>query len=165
LRILLTAFERAQAVYGPIDRWYIEDYEKFRKRFSERLTEFMKISKDNGDYSYILADGTLIGDLNYSASTNFGQPFEYDSNWRGVIEVDIDGKNKGKNQLGTDIFVFDVITDGIFPEQLLDESQCFAHGYCTRWVIENENMDYLKAGSDGKCPNGVQLSWTQTSCK
>lgn len=85
-----------------------------------------------------------------------------------AIYIDIDGQNKGKNKDGNDQFIFDVTDQGIYPEGI-DEDKlkeyCFGKGYCTRWVVENGNMDYLKAGSDGKCPNGVQLSWTKTSCK
>ena len=45
------------------------------------------------------------------------------------------------------------------------KSDCFAQGLCTGWVINTGNMDYLKADRTGKCPNGKQLSWTNTSCK
>ena len=36
----------------------------------------------------------------------------------------------------------------------------------TRWRrrFPDFDADYLKADEEGKCPNGVQLSWTQTSC-
>ena len=38
---------------------------------------------------------------------------------------------------------------------------------CTAWVIVNGNMDYLKVGNDGKCPDGKTiLNWiTNTTCK
>ena len=42
------AFGRAQAVYGPFDEWFQNDGndEKAKmKRFGERMTEFMKVSK------------------------------------------------------------------------------------------------------------------------
>ena len=35
---------------------------------------------------------------------------------------------------------------------------------CTWWVLEYGNLDFNKAGNEGKCPNGTQLSVNQTSC-
>ena len=85
---LTEALDRAQAIYGPFDTWFItpltNNYETNRKIFSERVTEFMKISKDCGtdsgcyptvvkgfdggespDYnsggnSYVLPDGVVL---------------------------------------------------------------------------------------------------------
>ena len=45
------------------------------------------------------------------------------------------------------------------------KTTCFKVGVCSGWVLANGNMDYLKADRTGKCPNGKQLSWTNTSCK
>ena len=45
---------------------------------------------------------------------------------------------------------------------------CFEQGYCTRWVVEKGNMDYLKADNSGKCKNNnsITLNWTtNTTCK
>ncbi len=37
---------------------------------------------------------------------------------------------------------------------------------CTVWVVDNDNMDYLKLDDNGKCPNGKTLNWTtNTTCK
>ncbi|MBR1943467.1 hypothetical protein IJ843_07010, partial [bacterium] len=109
------ALGRAVAVYGPISEWTQNDTSSDvkSKRVADRLTEFMKISKDCGKsdgcfpkkvkffdgeeissyrtldgYHYILADGSAI---------SIGE---------GYIEVDIDGQNKGPNRIGYDIFVF-----------------------------------------------------------
>ncbi|MBR1943539.1 hypothetical protein IJ843_07375, partial [bacterium] len=115
---------------------------------------------------YILADGTYIaiGAFSIDASQYYSG-----AKYVGSIDVDIDGKNKGKDAYGYDRFVFDITDQGIYPEGLADNdltSLCFVNGYCTRWVIENGNMDYLKVGSDGKCPDGKTiLSWTNTTCK
>ena len=38
-------------------------------------------------------------------------------------------------------------------------------GGCTAWVVLNDNVDYLKLDSQGKCPNGTVLSWSNTTCK
>ena len=96
----------------------------------------------------------------------------------GEFRVDIDGQNKGKNQLGYDMFKFDITSQGIYPsgirslsadedeaqEQL--ESGCFSQHYCTQWILENDNLDYLKADSTGKCnDSNIVLNWTtNTSC-
>ena len=166
-RDLNDAYGRAIAVYGPVEEWFTNDTtdEQETKRFGERFTEFLKTSKitvNGGDYGAILADGTQIHtpngvDLNTSKYYN-GLKFV------GVIVVDIDGPNKGKNINGQDVFYFDVMSDGtIVPDGYNAEtgsSPCdnsYGH-YCTRWVIENDNMDYLKCFD--------KLKWgQQTSCK
>ena len=185
---LTDALGRAEAVYGPFDEWFKNDTtdEQRAKRFGERMTEFMKVSKScgtgDGCFSsnpmlradgseqfdnylselkdvktqmYILADGTAIGfvdDLN----NDFLR-----------IRVDIDGPNKGRNQLGNDIFDFSIVfydNDGqqalqlipsAFPDSWTGNEDDGA--YYTAWVIKNENLDYLKCND---------LNWeTKTSCK
>ncbi|MBR1942838.1 type II secretion system protein, partial [bacterium] len=44
------AYGRATAVYGPFDEWFKNDTtgEQINKRFGERMTEFMKVSKTCG---------------------------------------------------------------------------------------------------------------------
>ena len=71
-----------------------------------------------------------------------------------------------------DIFAFTIDSDNeLVPDgyqqtgNLNKASFCVGNEGCTAWVIKNDNMDYLKADSSGKC-NGVQLNWdTQTTCK
>ena len=168
------AFGRATAVYGPYDTWFtgLSEYADQRKRIGQRLTEFMKVSKDcgvvensdnntcykdGGGYSIITADGTAMAMETYT------------------IYVDIDGPNKGKNDLGYDQFWFDVTNDGIVPQGCnydVDESELFLFSTplaVSCWVIRNGNMDYLKVDTKeigGNCPNGTTLDWTtNTSCK
>ena len=166
------AFGRAEAVYGPFDEWFVNDTTNAQKskRFGERMTEFMKISKDNGDYSYILSDGAGLGFRNMISSDFESSDYITGATYFGCIWVDIDGPNKGKNKDGNDKFIFDVTDQGIYPEGLSenDLSQCFNNGYCTRWVVEKGNMDYLKADNSGKCKNNnsITLNWTtNTTCK
>ena len=157
------ALGRATAVYGPFDEWFngLSIGEAQTIRVAERLTEFMKISKDygynSGGYSIITADGTKI----VISSPNY-------------IEIDIDGPNKGKNYPGYDKFYFYIADNGIVPngrdERTSPLTSCRGGGwggsYCADWVIEMGNMDYLKADNQGKCPNGKVLDWTtNTSCK
>ncbi len=189
------AFGRATAVYGPIDEWFTgfsdDDDLATNKRVMERLTEFMKISKNCGtdgegcfstesyktldnttmttpadwedEYMVLLADGTAL-DF-YKPGTDCDDSSD---GYCGHIYVDIDGP-KGANTLGKDYFWFLITKNGIVPEgdisDALGLSQCFNSGQsCAGWVIRNGNMDYLKA-TKGKCPNGTTLSWENTSCK
>lgn len=182
------AYGRAAAVYGPLDEWFTNDTttEAKSKRFGERITEFMKVSKncgtsnsgcipnveykylngeteDNYDdsafYKVVLADGTALALYGGGADVS-------------TINVDIDGL-KGQNTFGKDFFYFIVSNEnGVEPYGSMKDfsdaklkSDCFAQGVCTGWVINTGNMDYLKADRTGKCPNGKQLSWTNTSCK
>ena len=190
------AFGRAQAVYGPVDEWFINDSAGANQitRFAQRMSEFMKITKDcgigtgvgcvtqddakyfdgsgdpdgpynwDGDYKVLLADG---------ASLNF-----FLNNNKITIHVDIDGPNKGANAWNKELFAFEIDRTSVGPKiiepvgkNLTDAqltSQCFTptndSGACTAWVIQNENMDYLKA-TKGKCTNNTVLSWTNTTCK
>ena len=166
------AFGRAEAIYGPSDEWYQTGNATV---FGDRLTEFMKLSKNckyqasptcistgnNNLYNFITADGTAIGIL---SSASLGQASK-----SMMIFVDIDGKNKGKNKWGTDMFIFGANIDGYsdksivpgcmednFSDILSDlkdsEPTCAAY-----WILQYDNMDYLK------CANS--LSATQTTCK
>ena len=181
---LQDAFGRAEAVYGPYDEWFINDGnddDKKAKRTFERITEFMKYSKactvtdcsavfdkggtSGGDYSgtakynVILADGSTVGFLSYA------------------VLVDIDGLNKGPNTAGKDFFKFCYNnTENKFSHNLYGirynwtgpiHSEHKSSEYAAAWVIVNGNMDYLKVGNDGKCPDGkTVLDWTtNTTCK
>ena len=183
------AYSRATVVYGPIDTWPKNG--SHTERFMNRLLEFMKYTKVcntdntsectgdvNGYHAVIFADGSTMminNNLNFScveaednpSLTILGQNC-------GYIMVDIDGPSNGKYQGGTDRFLFYITKDnGFLPKPFRYENDvsypadCFRnHNRCTTWVIENGNMDYLKADSSGKCNNSdVTLSETVTSCK
>ena len=176
------AFRRAEAIYGPSDTWLNgvsgSNFD-ISKRYAERLLEFIKVSKvcenkagcwhntplggpegayalqskfdtNVNDYRFILADGTSI-DLNFNQ----------------IFFVDIDGPNKGKNSMGEDVFMFRITDGDISPCRSFEQpKQCFKYHDCGKWVIENGNMDYLKADSNGNCNNSdVTLNETVTSCK
>ncbi len=125
-------------------------------RFSNLLEE---MQDSNCNYMVITSDGMSLGfRVNYDSCN---------------ITVDIDGPNKGKNQIGNDIFYFSVgltndneyfkylqLIPDISKEIILSEysENGSLGGYATAWVIDNDNMDYMK------CPS--ELNWnTQTSCK
>ena len=156
----------------------------------ERITEFMKLSKTcalvanqgcfnqslnnaNGTnfgiidgavgyYKFILADGSSVA-LNYSAKNN-----DFELNFY----VDIDGPNKGSSTLGKDVFVFNVSTS---TDYLVPNTSANFSAYLSElkskgmtaagWIIDYDNMDYLKFDSSGKCPNNVTVNETNPSCK
>ncbi len=164
------AIGRAQAVYGPVDEWFVNDSTQATQttRFGERLTEFMKLSKnckmtkgcyDSGSgtsssYQFILADGTSVS---LDASINSVS-----------FNVDIDGLNKGKGGSGIDLFRFIANPTTNFSVEPCGGGSTYTYGAskmlvscpgqgCARWVIDYDNMDYLKLDSSGKCPNGRAL--------
>lgn len=188
------AIGRAEAVYGPVNEWQQLDTNETSqiKRLGERITEFMKTSKtcgmnksqgcigrkiydktsnefiffnlagDSLDWGYkvILADG-----MSLSISVVYGP-----GDW--LFLYDIDGPNKGASMLGKDIFSFTIVRNSSPTELRPDPrtlttslNSCFQAGFCTEWVVNNGNLDYLKADTSGKCPNGKVLSETVTSCK
>lgn len=174
------ALGRATAVYGPVDEWFVNDSTDNAKtnRMGERLTEFMKLSKNckmtkgcyesgNGTstyYQFVLADGTSVG--GNSGQYANGGTYIY-------IFVDIDGLSKGLNKKNRDIFVFrfDSNSGGIEPfrernmsyyieELTTDDRSSFGSG----WIIDYGNMDYLKLDSNGKCPNGTTPTESNPRC-
>jgi len=175
---LTDAFNRAQVVYGPYDEWFKNDTtdEQRANRIGERLAEFLKVSKNckmesgkgcsikdsyTNYYKFELADGTGVA-VDYITA--------YVDGPTGFITVDIDGK-KGRSWNGVDVFSFYITNNNNIHD--IDPgtidwlgSGIFGHSHwgSTRWIIDYGNMDYSKADDTGKCPNGVQLSETQTSC-
>lgn len=175
---LTDAFGRAKSVYGPYTEWCISlDSVHCNERVMQRITEFMKISKNCGTSAncmpsiikYLTGTETGLTDDAYKCITADGTAIGFDDD--GEIVVDIDGL-KGSNFYGKDIFRFylDKDDDELHPFAPTDEDRlkemCFKYGdECAGWVIQNENLDYLKADRTGKCPNNVQLSLTTISCK
>jgi len=163
------AFGRVQAVYGPINEWQSLDVND--QTIYERMSDFLKISKEIktsiAGYGFplplmsaFLADGSVL-------STE-----GCDSNVR-CIWIDIDGM-KGKNKLCDDQFVFHIDVDNNevkpFRKENLSSSDIVGMrdgvDYCSGWVIDNGNLDYLKVNDSGKCNNSnVTLSVTNTTCK
>lgn len=171
------AVGRAVAVYGPIDEWFVSDNTEVAQttKFGNRITEFMKVSKNcamtansgcmtnstaktlngqtsgalyddsTGDrYRVILADGTSVSFSCFRDSC--------------IIFFDIDGPNKGPHVVGKDCFLLTAISDGIMPPKSPNSFDLLVTGWgaeVTSWVINYENMDYLKASVlNGKCNSG-----------
>ena len=189
---LQDAFGRAEAVYGPYDEWFKNDADK-TTRFANRLTEFMKISKDCGtstgcfkvgntkrlngsagyaDYGsasdaakFITADGTAIA---IEVNDAYSPPCV-------TMVVDIDGPNKGAFTEGIDIFYFELESQytsldngqGIHPLNHYfnaSASSCRTGGVsCASWIIKFDNMDYLKTDNTGKCTNNSSITLHETT--
>lgn len=83
----------------------------------------------------------------------------------GDFAVDINGIENPPNTTGKDIFYFSITANSISPDlgenytMSLCDINASGHknnGYaCTRWIIQNENMDYLH------CNN---LDWSKSKC-
>ena len=193
------AVGRAQAIYGPVDEWLVgksTDAEKY-KVFYERVSEFLKVQKTctpnttgcmTKDKMNALNSGYSIGDstqkyyqviLADGASVSF-YPYDVNSisdDYCFNFYVDIDGPTKGNFTAGKDVFVFvGTRANGLNPYWGLrhtdDMQSCFKFGNtCSGWVLNYDNMDYLKAGTDGKCKNNTSLTLNAfantpvTSCK
>ena len=179
-------FGRATAVYGPVDEWIqSEDAQEMSIKYAERFIDFFKVSKNCKDsvddaclnkygesYSFNLADGTSLEFyIKYAnCDYNTGDDQLYSNDYCGEVMTDIDGSYRGKNKEGIDRFRFYVTKQGIVPygtknSKAGEDLKCLTEFVlCTAWVIDNGNMDYLKA-TKGECPNGTMLSWENTSCK
>lgn len=182
------ALGRAQAVYGPMDEWKSLDSTRVAQttRFAQRVTEFMKISKDCGmDTSgkcFVTKDREISG--TYSPESQWG----YNTNTYKVITADgtclafslgsdaifadIDGVNKGSSLWGSDLFVYWVTNNRVdpFKNNFEDnDSPCLSdNDDCVAWVVTHDNMDYLKTSDGTTCKNNTskKLTWGGNhSCK
>ena len=172
------AVGRAVAVYGPIDEWFLTDTTLAAQttRFGERITEFIKVSKNCGLYTsgdncfnsnitYI--DGTTETGINSSNTYQFtladGSSVAVNSLGSNAfwVFVDIDGL-KGANKMSKDVFTFGVDSSNLVYTYKtsggINSALTTGAIYQTGWVIDYENMDYLKTDSSGKCPNGKVLN-------
>jgi len=167
---------RAVAVYGPLKEW--DNYstcknnvDEFQGCYLVLLSDFLKISKKKCEDTIILADGSEISISGYSENcTGTGG---YNNSLSDIcsdeLAIDIDGSDKGKNEGGQDIFRFEISdSNGIVPHYC-SVSNCMRYKdeYCTFWVIDYGNMDYLKTDIDGKCKNSsiVLDGVNNTTCK
>ncbi|MBR1943250.1 type II secretion system protein [bacterium] len=180
------AYGRATAVYGPYETWFLNDggdSSKIAKRAFQRMTEFMKYSKEcivsdgcsetmtynttsglNVNYGVVLADGTTVWFVGNSYSME--------------IFVDLDGL-KGKNKYCIDRFAFFASqVSGLRPSSTaagdtpknpnLTSGEYDTLYICADWVISTGNMDYLKTiDLNNTCPDGktVLNRTTNITCK
>ena len=188
------AFDRAQVVYGDFDTWFKDteedDVAAKAERFAKRVTEFMKVSKDCGFESGCFSSSPMLDiygnelwendleslyeyeyymvNLADGISLAFGGSFQnWNDGYYQVINIDIDGPNKGKNQDGYDRFHFWCSKNtGCIPYDFASQDDYFNHNFTydsgytfqEKWILQNDNADYLK------CPD--ELHWTEkTSCQ
>ena len=117
---------------------------------SEWNSNYLSFLQGEKAQMYILADGSSIAFFIFSGMTH-------------TIKVDIDGPNKGKNREGFDNFTFRIDSQGdLVPRNETDMTGNFVQQgddySVTMWVIQNDNLDYLKCAAE--------LNWrTKTSCK
>jgi len=167
------AFGRAEAVYGPLNTWCVGYSGDCNARSFDRILEFLKTSKkcdsvtscsikfsenvSSTTYSTaaVLADGTAIG-------------WYYSGSGIGSVVVDIDGIKKGKNRQGYDVFLFfvnhekGVYVGAISRDSIGDNeyvyggigSDYFQDDLAAAWIINFDNMDYLKTSDGTTCPDG-----------
>ena len=173
------AFGRAEVVYGSADTWCVNYSGSCKKRVFGRLLEFIKLSKicetvsagcniilDEGsdfegtEYAAILADGTVI---------SFPNAFDILINIDGAKSKSIGGKNTFRFGLSHDKGCY---TSGIMSNSSSyvskngQESKRFDAIEAADWVVNFDNMDYLKTSDGTTCPNGTKLtSGGNHSCK
>lgn len=177
------ALGRAQAVYGPFDEWFGKDNDDTAKvnRFVSRLNDFTKLTKDCGITSNASCWNSTSS--TYSNTSNArtvqladGTSLFFKSGMAtyGHIWVDVDGPNKGVNKPSYDQFLFVVEDNQLVPYgntannarlgclSGIKSNDYYHDNYCTKWVIDNGNMDYLKC-PDALYGNGAPAN-TQTTC-
>ncbi len=144
---LTQAHERATAVYGPVETWFVNDSTSLamQQRYINRITEFMKVQKtclSSSDGVCMKGYPKDLHDSSWSnpvfktypsaiAASGFSYCDNYQDSWNkmcgnspngycGYLMIDIDGPNKGKNVQGMDIFAFRVTRDGVLPNFCYD---------------------------------------------
>ncbi|MGN0019052.1 MAG: type II secretion system protein [Candidatus Gastranaerophilaceae bacterium] len=176
------AIGRTEAIYGPLSEW--DTANLTGTVLTGRMSEFMKHSKEcSSSFSGCFASsisaysssGTAPDVANNAASfvTADGSSVGVVDSGNLIVYIDIDGPNKGENKVGKDVFQFYLNS----PDYLLtpagrgsydtDVTDCTTNSNCTGWVVDYDNLDYTKTGSDGKtCSTGsVVLNSSKTSCK
>ena len=174
---LTEAFDRAQAIYGSSDEWCKSlNIASCTEQFAKRITEFMKVSKvcghDEGcflnskllDFNGDIYNDNYLQDLQnenaymFILSDGISLSFKSDSYGLIILDVDLDGPNKGKNQLGYDFFNFMIIANhnelsagepiGSYNENEDTLVNYIKGNYLAAWVLEFGNLDYLKCPDD-----------------
>ena len=176
------ALGRAQAVYGPVDEWFVNDTDNTakQKRFGSRFTEFLKVSKDcgtdtnKGCFSSSVVKFTNGGDDNEYFDTGLSsrviladgtslRVVRYDGSL--IFYFDIDGPNKGPNTYGIDIFYISYSLNNNSFDYTIDYNSDISGYYAAKYILKHDNMDYLKTSDGHTCPDGQKLSETHTTCK
>ncbi len=157
------ALGRAQAVYGPYEEWCVNYSGSCKDRVLNRISEFLKTSKlctisDNCVFTIASSSDGSGDDTHNGALLADGTVFVIPNS--SEIRFDIDGTNKGPNITGKDTFTFHLNQNGISLWSFSDNSYVFKdeYGYygdqAATWIINFDNMDYLKTTDGTTCPDG-----------
>ena len=182
------ANDRAVAIYGPVSEWghspaCMQYSDNIQDCWPIRVSQFLKTSKAVTGSDIVLTDGTHIWLSGYYINCDADGGIDGQLNDICLTEfyVDINGDNKGKNMANHDMFMFMVSdSNGVIPytygdyesnlQRCLEVDKSSTNdydGYCTFWVLDYGNLDYLKADEKGKCndnPSIILDGVTNTSC-
>ena len=178
--ILSTAFAQAVSENGNLLTWAEDSkYRPSNKEVWDVVSPYLKFKKDCGTSTGCWKSGgaskipssTLETNINidnwssYKGILTNGASILFDYSLAGsnmtAVLVDVNGPNKGTYRFGDDIFLFVVSDDGqVEPfgfefrqgDDLLNGCITEKGTYCTAWVLQFGNQDYLKG-----CRN--RLSW------
>ena len=185
------AYGRATAVYGPIEDWKKGGSYVTATTFAERLTEFMKVSKNCGSTSNQgCFSQKKVMYANNTDSTDILDTYNPGSAYRFTtadgtsilitqppveclgIWIDIDGPQKGKNQYGSDIFEFAIYYGNLNTNSATAEIQPYGYNSSFSTILNNVKttgeygakwiLDYDNVDYL-KCPS--KLTANNTSCK
>lgn len=146
---------KVQTMYADIDQAYKVALKKYddnweNSSYAPRVLEYMNTKSicDNNNASSCFADtiyvykdndGFPFDSKNISAIFNDGSSIYFRTNEKDAL-FDIDGKDKGYNTLGIDIFHISFGENGL---ELYTETNFSSVGNYTSWIIKFNNVDYL----------------------
>ncbi len=157
--------------HGYLDEWDVSDgYTKeSAEKFMSYFKPYLKIAKDCGTSSGCLQNGTIKflngnNHVNYDSSNRYYKLILNDGTYMwlrsatgaycatssnnindtcGALWIDINGKNP-PNTVGRDIFHFYFTKNSLLTGQT-DDCKLNAAGWsCSKYILEQGNMDYLK---------------------
>lgn len=146
---------KVQTMYADIDQAYKVALKKYDDNWEDssyapRVLEYMNTKSicDNNNASSCFADtiyvykdndGFPFDSKNISAIFNDGSSIYFRTNEKDAL-FDIDGKDKGYNTLGIDIFHISFGENGL---ELDTETNFSSVNNYTSWIIKFNNVDYL----------------------
>ncbi len=157
--------------HGYLDEWDVPDThtKESAEKFMSYLKPYLKIAKDCGTSSGCLQNGTiklLKGNnwVNYDSNNAYYKLILNDGTYMwlrtsksaycatsdsgandtcGVLWIDINGKNP-PNTIAKDIFIFALVKNGVVTTGNDDCNSSGAGWDCSKYILEQGNMDYLK---------------------
>lgn len=170
--IIDAAFAAAVAENGTIDKWGDNGGEAGTKAVWDYISSQLKLTENckenNGCWknAKILNKNNTESNTNIYSTNNFAKgilingasiAITHSGNGHGTIYVDVNGPEKGMQKFGDDVFGFSFEPDGTVTSFNDVNFSGRGDGF-TSWALMYGNLDYLKADSGGKCPDGTYLS-------